>query len=503
MLNPPVYSKLRERKTMILAIGAIALLTLLIRTGWASEDAYISYRVVDNFLGGYGLTWNLGERVQVYTDPLYVFLTIAVTWLTGSAYWSATIVSLLLTMAAYFVLMYKRDGSAIVIGTAILLSSRAFMDFSVSGLENPATHLGIAAFCYAYLKKRDPLILTLIASLTAVNRLDSILLFLPALLVTYYREGWKVWKPFLLGITPLAAWEAFSVFYYGFPFPNTAYAKLGMGISASDLMSQGVRYLLNACRCDKVTAAVIVAGIAVGVWFEEWPLTLGLLSSIAYVVRVGGDYMTGRFLSAPLCLAVAIIVAYTKLGWKISLGLTGAVLALGLLNPQPSILTTTHYGIGVGGPVVDGISDERLGYYKTSGILRWRKDLLWPDYPWSELGEQIRKSGERVHVIMPAGIVPYHAGPKVHMIDQGALGDALLARLHAIPGETRPGHYFRDVPDGYVETISTGINQIKDPKLAEYYNHLHEVISGDLWSVHRMQEIIAINLGKYNSLLPH
>ena len=53
-----------------------ALLTLiafvLVNTAWLSEDIYITLRVVDNFVNGYGLTWNVAERVQAYTHPLWL-----------------------------------------------------------------------------------------------------------------------------------------------------------------------------------------------------------------------------------------------------------------------------------------------------------------------------------------------------------------------------------------------------------------------------------------------
>ena len=35
---------------------------------WVSEDAYITLRVIDNFFNGYGLRWNINERVQVDTS---------------------------------------------------------------------------------------------------------------------------------------------------------------------------------------------------------------------------------------------------------------------------------------------------------------------------------------------------------------------------------------------------------------------------------------------------
>ena len=43
---------------------------VIIRTAWACDDAYISFRTVDNFVHGYGLTWNIDERVQVFTNPM-------------------------------------------------------------------------------------------------------------------------------------------------------------------------------------------------------------------------------------------------------------------------------------------------------------------------------------------------------------------------------------------------------------------------------------------------
>jgi arabinofuranosyltransferase len=297
-----------QHRRVVFATGAMLLLILLIRTGWAAEDAYIS---------------------------------------------------LLLTVGAYFLLMYQQTGSAMVVGTAILLSSKAFMDFSVSGLENPATHFGIAAFCWAYWRKQSALVLTLIASLTAVNRLDSFLLFVPALLLVYYRLGWQAWKPVMLGLTPLIAWEMFSLFYYGFPFPNTAYAKLNTGVSSGELIRQGVAYLSNDYHWDKVTAIVIVAGILSGLWNTDWPLALGVLASVLYVVRVGGDFMSGRFLSPALFLACGLIVRRTRLRWPATLGIATAILLLGLRNPRPTLTTTSNFGVGLPTPMSHGIADER------------------------------------------------------------------------------------------------------------------------------------------------
>src|SRR5882762_6634227 len=39
------------------------LLFVIVKDAWLSDDSYITMRVVDNFIRGYGLTWNIDERV--------------------------------------------------------------------------------------------------------------------------------------------------------------------------------------------------------------------------------------------------------------------------------------------------------------------------------------------------------------------------------------------------------------------------------------------------------
>ena len=73
----------------------------------------------------------------------------------------------------------------------------------------------------------------------------------------------------------------------------------------------------------------------------------------------------------------------------------------------------------------------------------------------------------------------YYAGPTIHIVDPLALNDALLARLPAINDPAwHIGHNIRYIPEGYLETVRTGRNQIEDPNLATYYDSLSRVIKG-------------------------
>ena len=107
------------------------------------------------------------------------------------------------------------------------------------------------------------------------------------------------------------------------------------------------------------------------------------------------------------------------------------------------------------------------------------------------------------------GLTGFAAGPEVHLVDRHGLADPLLARLPAIAlarrpdrqGKTwRPGHGLRPVPEGYLETLETGVNRIRDPRLARYYEALRTVTRGDLWDSGRWRTALELNLGRYDPL---
>jgi arabinofuranosyltransferase len=52
---------------------------------------------------------------------------------------------------------------------------------------------------------------------------------------------------------------------YGFPFPNTAYAKLAMGIDRSELWTQGFLYLIDSVDRDPLTLTTIAFAVLLAV----------------------------------------------------------------------------------------------------------------------------------------------------------------------------------------------------------------------------------------------
>ena len=224
----------------------------------------------------------------------------------------------------------------------------------------------------------------------------------------------------------------------------------------------------------------------------------GIALYLLYVVRVGGDFMSGRFLTLPLLAAVvALVWLWPRAARRAALPLAaGAVLALALAGHLPVWLAGNPSGDAARR---DGdIADERAYYTPYTGL--WADRVL---HPWAEQGLDLRAGGPAVVEHGNVGFLGYYAGPAVHIVDRNGLTDPLLARLPVRdPLDWRIGHFRRTVPDGYVETLRGGVNVIADANLAAYYEPLRLVTRGPLWDRARLAAIWRLNTGAYDALLP-
>ena len=72
-------------RRQVTVAGSLAFALLVVRTAWLSDDAYITFRTVMNAIGGYGLRWNVADRVQTYTHPLWMGVLVALRAVTTRA----------------------------------------------------------------------------------------------------------------------------------------------------------------------------------------------------------------------------------------------------------------------------------------------------------------------------------------------------------------------------------------------------------------------------------
>jgi arabinofuranosyltransferase len=528
--TPGPWRKCRLRAAspgVFLPLLLVGFVVVGVRCAWVTDDAYIMFRTIDNLLHGHGLTWNVTERVQVYTCPLWMFCLTSVIALTGEFFHTTVAVSLVVTVAALGLIAYRvaPGKAAAVLALCALTFSKGFVDFSTSGLENPLSHLLLVVYCLSYFRlcgsagaspsrSRSLFLLTLLAALGMLNRLDTSLFYLPSLAWMYWQapKG-KGTLAVLLGMLPVLVWEAFSLWYYGFPFPNTAYAKLNLGIPQRELMIQGLHYYANALRMDPLALLVIAAGMLaplVGRKWSEVPLALGVGLYLLYVVKIGGDFMSMRFFTAPLVVSVILLCRCPFVqGPRVALACGLLLLAVSWWSPRCPLCSGRCYGTRSADEVDQwGIADERGFYFP---ILGMRRSNTHPHPQARTLNpvalERDRKlnRGKAPEVVWTynAGVLPFRDGERIYFLDRLALGDPLLARLPAVAGPWRIGHFERFLPDGYLESLNSGRDVLADPNLAAYYDKLKLVVSGDLWSWERLRAIWELNTGQLDHLIDY
>ncbi len=473
------------------------------------EDAYITFRVVDNIVHGEGAVWNLGERVQVYTHPLWMLVHIPLYAVWENIFFETLLISLLCAVGTVWLTLRcfepgRRE--AVCLFLVPLMVSSTFMIFSSSGFENPLEHVLFAAFGYLLwkpLRAYTWLGLSLCTALSMMNRLDTAVFYLPIwgyLLATRWRE--VKWAQLALGLVPIVMWEAFSLFYYGFVFPNTKYAKLNTGIGTDKYIELGLAYLLNLLVSDIFAAALLLSMVVVVLWMAEgyfrWRNDrLGLLLSVAagavcytaYVVVIGGTYITGRLVSLQVLAAAWVLLGLSQ-QWKPQRWLwrgAGVLCVLWMVYPSNDWLQKECPDCFNGVWPVPRTDELRLRNYLAGKI-------ALPEPRSISLGESPVTAGS-------IGIWGYKLDRKIKVLDFIGLGDALMARLPINRSWLyNMGNLPRDVPAGYVKASVAGDVSEMDPQLGAYYLKLRLITCGDLWDPQRLIEIWKFNRGDYEPL---
>jgi hypothetical protein len=194
------------------------------------DDAFITFRYVENLVNGKGLVYNEGERIFGSSTPLYLLALVVVKFLFVST--PLPVLSVLFNMApfafsglAVYLLLRTLTGHrfyAALCSAAFLVEPR-FLAWSLGGMESFLfSTLLLLAFWAA--TKRRPIWLGLFIGLTCLTRPEGILLA-AVVIAAFFRE-----KKFLL-LTAAACvlvvlpWILFTFYYYGSPIPLSLIAK--------------------------------------------------------------------------------------------------------------------------------------------------------------------------------------------------------------------------------------------------------------------------------------
>ena len=510
---------------------------------WTTDDAYHSYIMARHLAEGKGLVYNVGYRVTASTCPLLTLIQAGVYKILHNMIATGIIIGVICSSAAASVIFFKfctKFRYAIFAFLAMTLSY-SFMSFTTSGLENSLLFLLGALFLSCFFKKdefnaKDLLILAVLLALLAMARMDSVLIFIPMIVTAYFfmtKESFikRIGIGFL-SLLPLILWEVFAVFYYGFPFPNTFYAKLYSGYPTAEYISKGLTYLHLSYMFDILLLVIPIFFLILLFIYKKtklYSLLAGMLLYLLYIIRIGGDFMVGRHLTFIFFLSLCGICALFQNSETLKIIKVERVYTIFIRNTLmlfpiliiAYIILASHLRLqakiefsisGVG----SGIVDEKH-FYELYGAATIDKIKTWiskqPDR-MLDLTEDVLKQinygrfhGDKGFLdpgYMVYGYAAYYISnfTNMYLTDSIGLMDPFLSRLPGVNcSYWRIGHIIRTIPEGYIETVRTGENRIIDPNLHRYYDKLLIIITGDLFDIERLKTIWNMNIGKYDYLL--
>ncbi len=488
----------------------------IIKTAWISDDAMISFRSAINFVHGYGLRWNIIERVQSFTNPLWTLFLSLTYFIYRDIMFNAIFFSIAFTMAALYIAIFKignikKETAWLTLVVTTCIFSKSFIDFSTSGLEAPLTFIllamiGLFQKKYYYLrddldKKKLLFWIIFLSSLTVVNRLDMILLVAPivyfAMKQTKEFKLKNTLKSEIIALSPIALWLIFAVVYYGFPFPNTYYAKLHTGITTTQYIKEGLFYYFDVCKNDVITMAVIFVGFIIALREKKnkaaRAMSLGITLYMIYIFKIGGDFMSGRFFAVPFFTSILILCSSKKMNENVNYFTSFLILCICLFMIGTPAIRDDVKTMKI---KPTNIINERAAWYRSNTYFAKNFHTIPTEKIWDQ------KRPKSMVIYRYIGAFGLHTGPNVHIIDRYALSEPFLARLPLNKNYGwRIGHYLRGLPIGYLKTLAEGQNHIQDRYLANYYKVIHLITRGDIFSKQRLTAIWRINTGKYDYLI--
>lgn len=343
-----------------LSLGTLVIGALSYR--WVADDAMIDFRIVDNLLHGHGLVYNVGERVEVYTNPLWVVVLTVARILFFFLPLGTIAVGLGVGLAAFAVRVAWRLGDddagatspQVRLGLLGFCAIPAVWEFATSGLETSLSFAWIAVAAWSVQRHPMSARSALVVGLGSLVRPDLGVVMIALMIAQWYRarsfstpRGQRL-RLVVLGLTPTVVYELFRVAYFGVLVSNTALAK-----SATSLRpAVGWAYWWDFLSAYWLAPPLLVA---VSWWLVNqtpwrrayWrsktvygALMVGGLVNLLYVIAVGGDFMHARLLLPSLfAIGIGLRVNYRRRSAVLVVagGLYLVVLVSGLRYHQPGM----------------------------------------------------------------------------------------------------------------------------------------------------------------------
>jgi arabinofuranosyltransferase len=315
--SPPVEgaADIALSSQMLICAAAIALMAALaILFEWKLDDAYITFVYARNWAQGHGLVFNLGEKVEGYTCFAWVVLSALafvlgvdiVRWSTALGILSTAGTMLVAWRLARDLAPSGRRDAAVLAAVLVGLYPPVWW-WTASGMETALfTFLVTLAIWRHVCRGADSLGAPIALALASMTRpeawLLSVVLCADAVRTGNRRAALRYVTILLALFAPYYAWRCA---YYGYPLPNTFYAKVGATWAQ---MVRGVLYLVGFLVFG---GAVLLIGMLhacrTGVLRRVLPVLVFVSAYTTYVVVVGGDAFSSYRFFVPIIPTLAAL----------------------------------------------------------------------------------------------------------------------------------------------------------------------------------------------------
>jgi arabinofuranosyltransferase len=521
---------------------------------WVDEDAFLNFRIVDQIRAGHGPVFNVGQRVEVATSPLWLaMLTVARSvlpfvkieylsifgglLLTGLGLWLAEVGARRLWRPA-------SSSLSIPLGAVVFAALPASWEWATSGLENGLSlaWIGALMLVLATFARRDPPATTagrtvavgLLLGLGLLVRPDLAIMSVAAIAAVVWmrRPRGAALAQLLVGFAALPVLsEIFRAGYYGTLVPNTALAKDAGGT----YWSQGWNYFFDLVMPYWLWLPVgAVAVVAVLLLLRSGangpsPVVVfalpvaGALHAL-FIVKSGGDYLHARLLLPSL---FALLAPFSAVPWSrrlvAPLGAVGvwAVLALAVLRPavHNTVGPLTQYNVVEARGLMSEFArpGERpvlaTSFVDRDGALAKRlqgagKHALVTVTSKKPLLDATPKRTTLVTTL--SGISGYLAGPDVLVHEANSLGDPVGSRMPPTRSNSAGHRKREDFPWIFALTTKPGVTggfdaaQIDAARHALRCGALAEVVAAteEPMSVDRFWSNLTGSIGRTRLVVP-
>jgi len=308
------------RNTVILALICGLFVFHSIKLEYTQDDAYISYRYVENFLDGHGLVFNYGERVEGYTNFLWIMILSLTTMIglpiiltskvLGIVFGVGTLVITYLLSKEY--VDYKRWYLAFF-APLLLAINQALAFWTIGGLETAM--FIFLAMLVLYCEIKTPRLTPFILVIATITRPEGGLLFGIIFLYRLFisKVGLKLLAQYTaIYIGLLIPYAVFKLMYFGDLLPNPFYAKTGF---SKDYLVAGLEYTWRFLKNYGAFGTLFLLPLF---FLKKLPneiklLWMTVLIYTLYIIIVGGDVLKVHRFFLPLLPLLYIILVFTAI----------------------------------------------------------------------------------------------------------------------------------------------------------------------------------------------